>query len=532
MQLDLGMLARIPAKAAPELELKFQLGPGALEALAEAFPLENAAISQLHAIYFDTAGHALRDGGFSLRVRGKGDRYVQTLKQRAGGGLFERDEWEVPVAGPALDLAALAGTPAQATVRDAVLEPAFTVEVERRLHVWTQGDTRIEVTFDTGLIVAGDRCEPVAEMELEITAGEPGSLFALARSLQSKAPLTLSFESKAERGYRLAGHDGVAALKARQATIGPETPGAQAFQAVAREALVQIAGNARLLQRAHNPDVLHQTRVGLRRLRAALSVFKAMLDPEGLNTARTETTWLAGELAPARDIDVFLQRAATSDEMEESPGRAAFFRALRISQAEAYERALAAVRSDRFNSLLLSLGEWIEVGAWLQMSDDAHRSLREGPAAALAAPVMGRLDRRLRRRSRHFANLSVKARHDLRKQAKKLRYAAAFFSDAYPKHPKRRARFVADLRALQDHLGELNDMAVARAVAMQAVGRRSGELAFAAGLEVGRLTQDEDRVLDAAGRAMKAYRKGKPFWSPPPQVSEDLNHSEARLRRV
>lgn len=532
MHLDLGMLARIPATAAPELELKFQLGPDALEALGELFPLNKATISQLHAVYFDTPGHALRDGGFSLRVRCKGDAHIQTLKHRAAGGLFERDEWEVQVRGPDLDLAALAGTPVEAAIGEAALSPAFTVEVERRLHVWVRGETRIEVTFDTGLIEAGIRQEPVAEMELELVAGPPQGLFDLARELQDKAELTLSFESKAERGYRLAGHDGVAALKASQPAIGPQTPGAEAFQAVARDALVQIAGNARLLQRAHNPDVLHQMRVGLRRLRAALSVFKAMLDPEGLSAARAETQWLAGELAAARDIDVFLQRAATTDEIEESAGRAAFFKALRHAQAEAYERALAAVGSSRFRGLLLSLGEWIEVGAWIRLANDEQQALREGPIAALAAPAMDRLDRRLRRRSRKFRSISAEARHDLRKQAKKLRYAAAFFGEAFPRHPKRRARFAATLRTVQDRLGELNDMAVARAVAMQAVGRRSGELAFAAGLEVARLTQDEDKALDAANRALKAYRKGKSFWDRPAEPSEDLNISRARLREA
>ena len=522
------MLARIPATAAPELELKFQLGSSAVEALAETFPLSKARISQLHAVYFDTPAHALRDGGFSLRVRRQGDSHIQTLKHRAGGGLFERDEWETPVEGFALDLAALAGTPVESAIGAEALAAAFTVEVERRVHAWTRGETRIEVSFDTGLIVADGRQEAVAEMELELLAGSPQDLFLLARQLQAKAPITLAFESKAERGYRLAGHDGVAALKARQPGVGPETTGAQAFQLVARDALIQIAGNASLLQRAHNPDVLHQLRVGLRRLRAGLSVFKDMLDPEGLNAARAETRWLAGELAEARDIDVFLQRAATTDEIEESPGRAAFFRALRIAQAEAYEAALAAVRSDRFNALLLSLGEWIEAGAWLRLANDAQVSLREGSAAALAAPVMEKLDRRLRRRSRGFREADVQARHDLRKQAKKLRYAAAFLGGAFPRHPKRRARFAAALKALQDQLGELNDIAVARAVAMRAVGRRSGELAFAAGLEVGRLARSEEAVLDAANAALKAYRKGRPFWG----RNADLNLSRARLRSV
>ena len=525
------MLARIPATAAQELELKFQLGVGALEALqGEAFPADQAKVSQLHAVYFDTPSLALRDGAFSLRVRRKGSAYIQTLKHRASGGIFERDEWETQVSGPDLDLAALAGTPAETAIGGAPLSPVFSVEVERRVHLWVRGDIRIEVSLDTGLIVAGDRQEPVAELELELLSGPPQALFDLARELLGKAALTLAFESKAERGYRLVGHDGVAALKAQNTAISPTITGAEAFQRIARDALVQIAGNARLLQRAHNPDVLHQMRVGLRRFRAALSVFRGMLDPEGLNVARSETRWLAGELADARDFDVFLQRAATPDEIDESAGRAAFFRALRIAQAEAYEHALAAVRSDRFRALLLMLGEWVEVGGWQRLANDRERTLREGPVTALAAPVMDRLDQRLRRRSHKFREIDVEARHDLRKLAKKLRYAAAFFGGAFPQHPKRRARFIAALRTLQDHLGELNDMAVARAIALRAVGRRSGDLAFAAGLEVGRLTRDEDDVIDAASDAFKAYRKVRPFWSLPDDRKKDINLSRPTLQ--
>jgi len=183
------MLARNPAKAAPELELKFQLGAGAVEALQrEAFPLDKADVSQLHAVYFDTAGHALRDGGFSLRVRRKGDTYIQTLKHRSGGGLFERDEWETPTSGPDLDLSALESTPAPAAIGDAALAPAFTVEVERRAHIWRKGRTKIEAVFDTGLIVAGDRQEPIAELELELLEGSPQDLSTSRANCRRRPP--------------------------------------------------------------------------------------------------------------------------------------------------------------------------------------------------------------------------------------------------------------------------------------------------------------------------------------------------------
>ncbi len=524
------MLARAPATAAPELEIKFQLGAGAVEALEqELFPAAQAKTSRLHAIYFDTPSHRLRDAGFSLRVRRKGDTHIQTLKHRGDGGLFQRDEWETPVAGLDLDLAALAETPALTALGDTPLVAAFTVEVERRIHIWTEGETQVEVSFDTGFITAAGRTEPVAELELELLAGSPAALFALARRLLARANLTLLLESKAERGYRLVGHDGVAALRAQKTAVGPQTCGADAFQLIAREALVQIAGNARLLQRAHNPDVLHQLRVGLRRLRAALSVFRGMLDAEGLSAARSETRWLAGELSEARDIDVFLQNAREQDEIEDNPARAALFRALRHAQAEAYERALAAIRSERFRTLLLDLAEWIEIGPWRSLPGERPSALREGAAAALASPVLDRLDDRVRRRSRKFRRLEVEARHDVRKQAKKLRYATAFFSEAYPDHPKRRQRFTAALKVVQDRLGELNDLAVARSVITRVAGKRSSDLAFAAGLELGRITRGEDDLLDAASDALRTFRRTRRFWSPPHAV-EDLNLSRSRLR--
>ena len=515
------MLARIAVTAAPEQELKFQLAPNSIEALGETFPSQSAKITQLYAVYFDTPTHALRDAGFSLRVRRDGDVFRQTLKHRGDGGLFARDEWEIEVAGSELDLGILAGTPANAVIGDMPLEPVFTVSVERRLHRWVSGGTVVQVTLDTGSITAGEKCEPVAELELELIDGEPAALFELARLLLAKAALTLAFASKAERGYRLAGHDGSTALQAQRMAIGAQTTAGVAFQIVARDSLIQIAGNAALLQRSQSPEVLHQLRVGLRRFRTAMTVFKAMLDTEGLEAARHETRWLAGELAQARDIDVFLQNTARPDEADESPGRAAFLQALRLAQTEGYEQAITAVRSPRYDALLLSLGEWIEVGPWLRSEDAARCEMRDAPVAVIAPPIIDRLHDRLRRHARGFADLDASARHDLRKSAKALRYAAGFLGDSITSHPKRRLAFMTHLRAMQDRLGELNDMAVAQSVAMRAVARRSGMLAFAAGLELGRMTQREGEALKNARHAVKTYRKGKAFWS---RQGKDFNH--------
>lgn len=183
-----------------ETELKFALGPGAREAL-EARLLRHGTTSTLAATYFDTPDLALFAHGYGLRVRRKGDRFVQTLKSQ-GDGLFARGEWEAAVASPTLDAAALAATPAANVAPIEAFVPLFSVDVRRTAAEVTYGQSRIEASLDVGQVSAGGLSEPIEELELELIEGDPLDLFALARSLD--AHLTLAFATKSERGYRLA----------------------------------------------------------------------------------------------------------------------------------------------------------------------------------------------------------------------------------------------------------------------------------------------------------------------------------------
>ena len=55
---------------------------------------------------------------------------------------------------------------------------------------------------------------------------------------------------------------------------------------------------------------VHQIRVGLRRLRAAMSLFAALLHDSQTARVKAELKWLAGELAPARELELLVQRVA------------------------------------------------------------------------------------------------------------------------------------------------------------------------------------------------------------------------------
>jgi inorganic triphosphatase YgiF len=505
-----------------EIELKFEIPAAAVPQLenhpAFAGPAE---VVRLRSVYFDTPGHDLRNAGVSLRVREAEGRVVQTVKARTGSGGIRRGEWEASLSAPRPDVEALAHTPAAEVLNGhaaADLTPVFATTVERALRLWREAGSLVELSLDQGEIDAGPEREPIHELELELKSGRPQALFSLARDLARTVPIRLSFDSKAERGYRLAGHEGAAAFKAESLALSAETATAEAFRRVARGCLAQISGSAEFLRRVRAPESLHQTRVGLRHLGAALAAFRPVVEDAAFARLRAEAKWLAGELDQARDLDVFIADCVEPDEVGRpgDPGLAAFRSRLSAAQARAYDRASAAVDSRRFADFLLEAAAWVELGAW---TSDPRPGGWPGdePVAGFGAASLQRLHRRVRRAARRFGDLDPEGRHRLRIKAKKLRYAAEFFGPAFQEHPKRRWRYTAALRAVQESLGTLNDVAVAGEVALKAVGARGAETAFAAGLVVGRRRQDEPALIAAAERALDRFARAKRVWPTPPR---------------
>ena len=62
---------------------------------------------------------------------------------------------------------------------------------------------------------------------------------------------------------------------------------------------------------SRRPIGVHQTRVALRRLRAAFGLFKSAVDGPVVRALSAEAKWLAGECAPARDLHVFLNETVS-----------------------------------------------------------------------------------------------------------------------------------------------------------------------------------------------------------------------------
>lgn len=436
----------------PEIELKLELSPEAATRFCDWAPLpDDHSIAALHATYFDTPDHLLAAQGISLRIRRSGRRRVQTVKAggRRGAGLFSRDEWERSVRGvvPVLD----DGNPVAALLGDAVgtVGPVFDVRVDRRTWMIRDGDALIELVLDRGVVQAGEREAPVCEIELELKAGAPAALFALARRIDGDIPVRPGVLTKAERGYRLS-RDLQQAFKAQPIEIAPGTSIGHAFAQIAADCLRQYRLNEAALIDRYTPQALHQARVAIRRLRSALTLFAPVLAADDVDRFQGELRWLAGALGEARDLDVLIEGIA-------DPAQAARLEAVR---ADVRDRALQWLDSARVRALLIDLVEWLAMGAGC----DARA---EAPAAPFAAMRMAKFRKRIARRGRHMARLSDEARHAVRKDAKKLRYGTEFFAglfDAKKGQRRRRKRFVRSLARMQGDLGALNDLASAPSV--------------------------------------------------------------------
>lgn len=466
------------------------------ELVLSSLRLPTPVVSDFRSVYFDTADCHLQCAGMSVRVRHDGSARIQTIKAsgRRSAGLFVRPEWERPIESdqPQLDSAG----PVSAVLGDLTqpLIPVFEVRTRRTMGLIEHGTARIEVAIDRGEVAAGDRRSSFSEIELELKAGPMSALFALTRELSASIGVRPGVLTKNERGYGLIGVM-PQSHKAEPIDLKPDMSAAEAFKAIALGCLRHYRLNEDLIG-LRRMEALHQSRVALRRLRSALSAFKSSLD-EQVGRFNEELRWLAGELGSARDLDVLIGRCHDVKMLER----------LRPARDRAYDSVSAAIGSDRARTLLIDLMEWIELGDWRKAEVGARF---DESARDFATHALQRYLKKLRKRGRGIAKLDDEHRHQVRKDAKKLRYATEFFAGLFvdKRANKRRYKnFVLALGVLQDRLGSLNDIATARQTLIHAGLEEAVGLADLLAPPVGR-----SELLKSAEDAYEELMDCKRFW--------------------
>ncbi len=461
-----------------EIELKLAVEPKQLLALRRSALLRTLASGrrarrqELESIYFDTGDEALRRQGMALRIRRKAGKLIQTLKApvaAAQGGLQHMREFEVEVAHDEPDLGVIDDPDTRALLeeltRDRPLKRQFETRVVRHVLPVRLIESDIEIAFDEGKVVAGTREQRISEVELELLCGPPHYLLQLALAIGEQAQIALEPRSKAARGYLLASGGTLPAVYADKLELARDLTAGAAFEAIARDCLSQIRSNeAAFLSGNREPEVVHQLRVGVRRLRAAASLFTGIIAEGVAVQLKEELGWLQNSLGPARDWDVFRTEtlAAIAHRLPDEEGLVRLGRAAGHLGEEAYGLAEETLSGQRYALLLLRLEYWLISGAWRSLIDagDGQGLPSDQPATEFAAFGLSKRARQVMKRGKARDEAVEESLHQLRISGKKLRYALEFFRTFMKKDASKEA--IGLTKELQDCLGSLNDAAVSR----------------------------------------------------------------------
>jgi triphosphatase len=253
----------------------------------------------------------------------------------------------------------------------------------------------------------------------------------------------------------------ITSVKASPVALPSDATSEETFAAIIEACLRHAEANQAAVLDGQIEGV-HQMRVAFRRLRSGLKLFRPLIPREASAQWVEDIRWLNGFLGPARDWDVFLDEGM-------SPMFAHFPRKRGLllfrAKAEAIRRnhrhsLREAVHDPRYQHLIQGIADGLEQRAWQGSLSNEQRERLAQPVLGFATPLLGHNHRRVTQCADQFTELSAEERHALRIRIKELRYALDFFASLYPTSAVK--AYLSALSRLQDCLGIMNDIAVAR----------------------------------------------------------------------
>ena len=166
----------------------------------------------MHSTYYDTADGQLSRRQWTLRLRDEAGQRVAAFKTANlsdDAGFFTRNEWQCLVDNieDAIPLLIDQGAPRELKniLKGKPLVETCGAEFDRKAAcLFLDDGVRVELAGDLGYLFAGDRKEPICEVEVELLYGDAGSLPPLCNQLIGEYGLYEEKRSKYQRARALA----------------------------------------------------------------------------------------------------------------------------------------------------------------------------------------------------------------------------------------------------------------------------------------------------------------------------------------
>jgi CHAD domain-containing protein len=245
-------------------------------------------------------------------------------------------------------------------------------------------------------------------------------------------------------------------------------------------------------------DVVHTTRVAVRRLRSTIRVFADLFDSSEAEHLEEELVWWANLLGAVRDLDILMLRQAAllaelPAELILGPVSSTIQAELAVRRKQAADAITDALNSERYRKLIGLAHHW---------RSDAPFTATADAAADAINPAITKAKNKARKRlstavaARRAAEPSDELFHRARKASKRYRYAV---EAAQPVWGSKADKIVLKRKDLQDLLGNHQDGIVSAAFLRELGGRlgiRSGQNGFTYGVLYARELAASDSLLD------------------------------------
>ena len=464
--------------AAPmEIEAKYAVSePTVFAALLELQALGGYALrpkGERHVIdhYLDTPHRDLLRGGYACRLReGEADdHWLLTVKGlgKAEGAVHRREEHESEIPPNALLDDWPAGSAREIVTRlsdGQGLAELITIRQRRACRAVEQDERAVGVlSLDTVESGIGGRKWVSREIEIELAAtGTMNDLHALAAAL---APYNLRAQSKSKFERTLSKLDAASTRGATRKTkkapgVRVDEPLVEAGRKILRFHCERMLASEDGTREGKDIEALHHMRVATRRQRAAFRIVAPYFKRKAIRAFQDELRAAAGYLGAVRDLDVLIEateRYQTSLSADAAGWLQPLLDEWREKRNAAREEMLAYLNGDdyqafkeRYEAFLSATGAGVK--------DTAPDDLPEPHLVRHILPgeIWGHYGR-VRAYDTVLAWASIATIHALRIEGKRLRYLLEFFGEVLGPGV---SEAIDAIVALQDHAGELHDVAV------------------------------------------------------------------------